>query len=246
MRSVCRVVLVRHAQRADEVPDASKTDIPPIAKYRPTAFHCDDPPLTQLGDEQAATAAGHVTDILQPVYDVDRLYSSPFVRCVQTAVPFARNLRLPLIVNPNAGVCAWAYKKALAGGRTPEFLSHSQLRDVAAGVELYCEGPPPSNASAFLPFLEQQARGSSSTSPGRKRAILVVTHREGIRELDRICGLVESTTAPYCVAREYDFDVAGGSWRVAPDFMLCAPELRSQYSGDGRRGASRDRQFAFA
>lgn len=237
-----RVVLVRHAERADESPDAPVT----VENY-PTW----DPPLTEIGVVQARCAAALVTSKLSTLFNFSpAVHTSPFLRCVQTAHPFAHALQLPLVVDTGAGACAWAFKKALRdGGRPPPLLGEPRLRAVAPGVELRCGAPPTPSTSGFLPYLAALAACAPApprADDARAPAVLVVTHREGVRELDRACGVAERMATPYCVAREYDYDLLSGAFSVVTDGRLSAPEARALFCADGLEGRTRDREFAFA
>lgn len=240
------MVLVRHAERADENPGAPLSELHP-GRVGTAAYPECDPPLTSVGAEQASLAANHFANKLGTLYAFDGVYVSPFIRCVQTAYPFARELNLPLIVHSRAGVCAWAYKKALRDyGRPPVLLSESQLRGITPKVELSCDDPMPPVEPGFISFLEQLARICPGTVGQRKPAVLVLTHREGIRELDQLCGVEERMATPYCVVREYDYKLATSSFTLVRNSTLCVVEALSLYSADGIEGKTRNRQFAFA
>lgn len=239
-----RVVLVRHAERADENPGAAVS-----LEHFPEW----DPPLTEIGVDQARRAAVHVGSKLSSFYSFSpAVYTSPFLRCVQTAHPFAQALHLPLVVDTGAGACAWAFKKSLRDeGRPPPFLGESALHSAAPGMELRFGAPRTEGAEDFVSFLASVAACAPPPQPAgdghlRAPAVLVVTHREGLRELDRLCGVAERMATPYCVAREYDYDLSSGAFSVVPDARLSAPEARSLFYADGLEGRSRDREFAFA
>lgn len=78
MGTVRRVVLVRHAERADENPGAAVSI---------DNFPAWDPPLTKIGVGQARRAALQVAS----KYTAPAIYTSPFLRCVQTAHPLGKH-----------------------------------------------------------------------------------------------------------------------------------------------------------
>lgn len=55
----------------------------------------EDPAITELGAEQAQTAAGFLAD-----QGIERLITSPYRRALQTASIIARTLAVPISVNP--------------------------------------------------------------------------------------------------------------------------------------------------
>src|ERR1700761_9404983 len=54
-----------------------------------------DPPLTELGHAQAQAAAEALAD-----ETIERIIVSPYTRALQTAVPVARLLDVPVIIDP--------------------------------------------------------------------------------------------------------------------------------------------------
>lgn len=74
----------RHGERADAYPG-----------WEETAERPHDPPLTQLGLRQAAASAAALTD--EPI---EAIYSSPFLRCMQTAAAVAKARGLRVRVEP--------------------------------------------------------------------------------------------------------------------------------------------------
>lgn len=87
------VWIVRHGERVDVVnPD-----------WLVTAERPHDPPLTEFGCAQAAATGEYLLGLGDRV---DFVYTSPFLRCVQTASAIARGLGgVPLRVEP--GLCEW-------------------------------------------------------------------------------------------------------------------------------------------
>ncbi len=77
-----RVVLVRHAQ-TDRNRDGRVQGL-------------SDPPLTELGREQAQRLADHLRS-----YSAQAIYSSPLQRAVETARPIAASLNLSLQIEPS-------------------------------------------------------------------------------------------------------------------------------------------------
>ncbi len=82
--------LVRHAHRLDFVEP----------KWLETAIYPYDPPLSAQGFDRAMLLAQELSQI-----QIDRIYTSPFLRTIQTADPFARLLQLPIRLE--WGLCEW-------------------------------------------------------------------------------------------------------------------------------------------
>jgi broad specificity phosphatase PhoE len=82
--------LVRHAHRLDFV----------RPEWFDTAIYPYDPPLSELGHAQAIALAEQLKQA-----PIDRIYTSPFLRTIQTADPLARILQLPIQLE--WGLCEW-------------------------------------------------------------------------------------------------------------------------------------------
>jgi broad specificity phosphatase PhoE len=85
--------LVRHEHRLDfDRPEWFDT-----ARYR------YDPPLADRGVDRAKLLAAKLTEV-----SIDKIYTSPFLRTIQTADPIARSVRLPIRLE--WGLCEWLCK----------------------------------------------------------------------------------------------------------------------------------------
>ena len=82
--------LVRHAHRLD-------FDRP---EWFDTAIYPYDPPLSELGNSQAVALAEKLRQV-----GIDRIFTSPFLRTIQTADPLAQILQLPIQLE--WGLCEW-------------------------------------------------------------------------------------------------------------------------------------------
>lgn len=233
-----RVILVRHAERADEAPLENIGSIKwDINKRR------HDPPLTRRGEEQARIAAKYIVDMCKNCtdergqYNFEVVHTSQLLRCTQTAAALARELGdAPLRVDAGLAACAKRCRLAAAAGKDLPLASLAELIKAAASHKIEvapCVRPPPEKADClFIDTLEELARQQRGIG-----GLLVVTHREGIRELDRRAGEVRSMAMPYCVVHEYDFDIETGSWKLLHDSPIAKPAVRKRIY---------DRTFAFA
>jgi len=87
------VWVIRHGERIDVVEP----------EWQLTASRPHDPPLTEHGGRQATATGEHLRELGERV---DHIYTSPFLRCVQTAALISKQLGgLPLRVEP--GLCEW-------------------------------------------------------------------------------------------------------------------------------------------
>jgi 8-oxo-dGTP diphosphatase len=116
------------------------------AKNRDTWVEPDSlRPLAKRGRREAETVAARLSD--EPL---ERLVSSPFVRCVQTLEPLAVALDLPiettdLLAEGGDGRRAAELLLSLAGSRTIACCTHGDvlvgIMDVVAGSGLPLDGP---------------------------------------------------------------------------------------------------------
>ncbi len=90
--------LVRHGHRLDFVQP----------EWFDTATYRYDPPLSAAGFDQANSLAQQFSQV-----QIDRIYTSPFLRTIQTADPLARLLQLPIRLE--WGLCEWLCQEWTAG-----------------------------------------------------------------------------------------------------------------------------------
>lgn len=252
-----RVFLLRHAQRCDEAPESSAR--PPVpglehltglnylkhptsAARLPTAIR-QDPPLTLLGHRQSALATSQIATTLAHNYSFTEVRTSPFLRCVQTAIPLATALSAPLVADAALAQAALSFRRGIESANHPPLHPEPVLRVVAGNVPLAVAPRPPSSltATSFLPHLEAMADGVAARQAADGQlpeALLCVTHRESIRALERICGVEKRLATPYCALHEYDFDVERRKWSLVHDSLV--------YRRDERAGnRETDREFAY-
>lgn len=94
-----RIILIRHGDRYDYANPDWKQQIARSGQYK------RDPPLSELGERQAAEVAEEVVRLSRSWDngEVDRIISSPFLRTIQTAQPLARKLKLPIHLEDGLG-----------------------------------------------------------------------------------------------------------------------------------------------
>jgi broad specificity phosphatase PhoE len=112
-----RVWIARHASRLDFAEPAWAHSAP-----RP-----DDPPLSPAGRREACAIARRLER--EPIA---HLFSSPFLRCVETAEPIAERLRLRIRVED--GLSEWLNREWFP--RVPELLSLEDLARRVPAIDL--------------------------------------------------------------------------------------------------------------
>lgn len=198
-----RAWVVRHGERVDETEEARVwyDTIDPERWF--------DPPLTEAGREQARRAARRLADTHERV-GFEAIYVSPLLRTLQTAEEMAKLLKLKVVVVPGLCECAAAVRRR--GLRAmPLLLTEEEIRhecpDIADLTIL------PLHPETYQPTLE------SLCSTGGARDVLVVTHREGIRDLIRLIegrGKRRART-PYCCVAVFGYERArrrADGWRL--------------------------------
>lgn len=183
-------------------------------------------------------------------YSFTAVHTSPLLRCLQTAAAIAREFGgLPLVADPALAACAQKVKNAGAAGKTVPFATDDELVGVLDGLKLERrksaedgDGVATSSGAAqpfgcelFVSAVEQLARVEDGDN-----AVLVVTHREGLRELDRLAGEGRMLT-PYCCAHEYIFDTITGKWSLVHESAIRVPK-----AGNWRRSLLHDYNFAYS
>jgi broad specificity phosphatase PhoE len=103
--------VLRHGERADYAQTQRVTRVE------------GDPPLTEVGLQQAVVAAGHVKSWMKENGKV-AVFSSPFTRCIETAAPLAKLLDVPIIVEE--GFSEMMSPKYFQDGILDRVLSKSQ------------------------------------------------------------------------------------------------------------------------
>lgn len=189
--------MVRHGQRIDETKEGQEWQKENVKRWY-------DPPLTRTGHDQAAEAG---KKLLKYFGDVDPLpftcvYASPLIRTMQTASEIAAVLSLP--VQPDAGLatCTSAFKKR--GEKLQKLCTHSDVKDqLKASIEYYNHEYTHGFEKTLEVIAENEFR-RQSLEPGTVHNVLVVTHREGQRDMSVIAGEPFAKT-PYCGISVFDF-----------------------------------------
>lgn len=164
------VWIARHANRQDFAdPD-----------WAATADRPHDPGLSPGGEEQAQQLARRVTDL-----EVDRILSSPFLRCVQTAHYAADATAHPVVLEPGLG--EWANPDWF--DTAPDTLSPSTLSSRYERVTRHdpCQAPsfPESKREAMTRF---GTTAACLTTRYADETLLLVGH--GITMIGVLRGLV--------------------------------------------------------
>jgi broad specificity phosphatase PhoE len=228
----CEVWIVRHGERYDEVPGNDW--------YETCGESWLDPPLTARGQVQAEDAALALEARLretqteaaaEPLFDA--IFSSPLQRCISTAAPFSRIFGLPIRPVPGLAECAAALqgkaasKDAWATARLP-LLCAKQLRELCPDAAFLPED------EVVEPFISRDGVCAAARLTEGRRRILIVTHREGIRDLTALAGTPVRKT-PYCCIASFSF--ARGTCQWSFHGILATDDATHGKSGPSRGAA---------
>lgn len=198
------VWVVRHGERFDEVPGNDW--------YNTCGDMWFDPPLTEKGRRQAEGSASKLEQLVGCGY-FDRIYCSPLQRCVSTAAPFSAKFRAPVVLCAGLGECCAALRGqslelgnngSFVVGFTRNMLRHGEsvpLKSISELEQLCSEaefGSADGVIDEYLPCVERLA--------GAHSRVLIVTHREGIRDLIKAAGYDGRIKTPYCCIAQFRFD----------------------------------------
>lgn len=226
---IVEVLLVRHAERLDEAPDST------IVNDRPWW----DPPITSTGVCQAR-AAGERLQTESSRKSFERIFVSPCARTLQTASYMASSLGGGVVLCPVPGLaeCAAAVQRMslpafkpdetlspptpvqrqpgrphLERIERPRFLEPAQAcRYCADGTRM--EPTEPRYDETFAECMERLALNEGAKEGVGLKRILVVTHREGIRDLCEAAGVRGRVKTEYCCAVRYAFSTVDRSWTL--------------------------------
>jgi broad specificity phosphatase PhoE len=136
-----KVIIVRHAERIDEVDMGVWREV--LGRHRDKHMghrrrcvrsESNDPHLTHGGLQQAEQAADHLVEVLRAQgIVVDCIYSSRLIRTVQTAHKIAIKLNVPIVLSSYLAESAAAVARSEG---TFDFLSAEELAHFAPGTQL--------------------------------------------------------------------------------------------------------------
>eukprot|EP00802_Teleaulax_amphioxeia_P007622 Tamp_07629.p1 GENE.Tamp_07629~~Tamp_07629.p1 ORF type:complete len:339 (-),score=53.17 Tamp_07629:1447-2403(-) len=247
------VWVVRHGERVDEVPGVRWDK---CGKTNPQWF---DPALTGRGHEHAAGVADAIRDKLGGKCPFDVIYTSPLVRTVQTAEKFSERLGIPIEVVPGLCTCAaaikreglvqregrlWLQKSGLPLQTTEELkrlspnATYTEARtnvDNAAITCSFAECLENLCETALRSGRSEAATGQTASQP---RRIMLVAHREGIRELSRVAEGSAITNTPYCCVGIFRYS-PGGALPAHGSQASQSAQAASQAAGDEAQESAR-------
>jgi len=188
-----------------------------------------DPPLTSRGASHAgATAQAFKDQVFKGSSGkdggLDAIYVSPLVRAAQTAAEFSKVLNVPLKVVPGLSTCAAAVVEErglirdshgnlrLRRSNLP-FRSMDQLRGMCEGAEILDTNPEEEISQDFCQQIrelcEKELKGSTPEQP-RLHRVMVVAHREGVRDVSQISQGATIRSTPYCCVAVYRYRKPSG------------------------------------
>lgn len=183
-QSKVTVYLVRHGERLDEVERGW------VHENQERWF---DPPLTAIGCEQAANAATHMLQIHEQK-PFPLIHCSPLLRTVMTANEFSKTLKLPVSLVRGLGQCAAAVKQH---GERLKYYGEEEIRSFCPEMSFRHSDKP---LMKFEVALEQACLEAHLSGHSH---ILVVTHREGIYSMMKLCGEA-LRRANYCAIATFE------------------------------------------
>ena len=191
---ISRVYILRHGERLDEVPQNTwRRD------YVRSHGRRFDPPLTEVGQQQAARAA---TFIASKRFDVDVMYTSALVRCVSTASVVADKLGLRVIVCDPLAECAAAVRERTLTGTA--LASDAELHALVAGDRFMHRHVTP--ALCFRDALVELCHKHAGQS------FLVCSHREAIRDL--LLEQHQTARLGYCAVAAFEYNHQHDTFRL--------------------------------
>eukprot|EP00055_Hartaetosiga_balthica_P017271 m.114590 g.114590 ORF g.114590 m.114590 type:complete len:692 (+) comp9280_c2_seq3:104-2179(+) len=190
----CKVFILRHAERCENMEQS---------EFWKETGRVYDPTITPKGTIQAVTAA----EFLQPIAkenDFSCIFTSPLVRCVETACIVAKHLNIPVKIVNGLGGCTRALRNSdineIELGSVSELKKHCKCKK--NGVHL-----SKVNITESLPF--EALLDIVTSELGRN--VLVCSHRETVRELladedDEPSTKVSRKQIGFCSISQFGFD----------------------------------------
>ncbi|GMI08424.1 hypothetical protein TrRE_jg5452 [Triparma retinervis] len=190
-----KVLVMRHGERADEADEAVSDTL--------------DPMLTSLGIQQATSAWSR---LLLQTASPPSIFTSSLTRCLQTAksIPPTPYPSLSITIAPGLASCALAVSQL--GGMLPSLVPPRICPTSALNRASLL--PPLSSPCKFVLPPDESLNDLEGITPmGQFRAtvvgcvksaeegedVVLVTHREGIRDMMMITGAAEGRVrTPYC------------------------------------------------
>jgi len=212
--------LIRHGQRYDEVPG---NDWDSICQSR-----WFDPPLTVTGGKQA-----HKVGQFLVAQDIkfSAIYVSPLLRTMQTAEPIGRALNLPL--QPVFGISHCAAAVEAIGLKKVPFLTPKDFSKhcPTAKIEKF--------DTTYENFTDSCSRLAQKHMSSTQEHVIIVTHREGIRDMTLMASGKRLIGIPYCAIAKFQYieDDEGAVWAPWVDSIL-AKKTDSDKNTSGKSGSS--------
>jgi len=217
--SVCEVWIVRHGERYDEVRGNDwMAQCGAVREGEQPAWW--DPPLTARGKTQAERSAAELLATMTISHSVkvgcapfDSVFCSPLQRCVSTAEPFSAYFGIPIQTVPGIAECCAALRGKMSSSMAWQRNAMSRALQTQEQLAALC---PEATFVAADPTVESYlGAGGNESCPGRlahgKARILIVTHREGIRDLTQIAGN-RTWKTPYCCIAKFTYQTDTHDW----------------------------------
>lgn len=195
--------ITRHGERVDEVVRKWQT----LPEYDGWEWY--DPPLTPKGQIQGVQAGNLLKEQLQlQGIKFESIYVSPFSRTLMTAEGISDVLQQPVDLVVGVSECCVTVKQLGMTNMIPKFAPVKSIDKFAPKLKI--------NQSQLQEEKFEDA-AERLAIPGKH--ILLVTHREGVRNISRKTPTPVRDT-PYCITVHFTFNIQTGEWAVVEQFRI--------------------------
>ncbi len=183
---------MRHGERVDEHPAFAKEFYSAVRANGGIGLH--DPPLTPDGWLQASEAGKRLK---KGGVNCKVIFASPFIRTIETAIEISKVLEKPIVIHYGLSMCA-AYIKE-NGIDDDTFVDSKVLQEKYPGSNIHHDA---TNGGRYwreiaLESFEQTVHELVGEHIAGSD-VVVVTHREGIRDITGNCCDQHIVKTPYC------------------------------------------------
>ena len=192
--------IVRHGERLDEMDeDLWRREIAADTSGRDKHHLAQDPPLTASGSHMASDAVRSLRSMIAPGVRFTGIHCSRMRRCIQTAIPFALEYGIPILLSKDLSLSAIGVYKAVNTGGHYDYCSIDEIQSFSPPQVRYVELPSsPSSHGKPADWRQTVLRVATENE-----VALVVAHRETIREF---LNTPSKMKIPYCSISKFEFN----------------------------------------
>ena len=190
--------IVRHGERLDEVDeDQWRREIAADTTGRDKHHLAQDPPLTAYGTHMASDAVKSLRAIA-PGVRFTGIYCSRMRRCIQTAIPFALEYDVPIVLSKDLSLSAIGVYKAMSTRGHYDFCSMEDIKAFSPSEVRYVELPLTLSSHGKSADWRQSVYNLAAEN----ETALIVAHRETIRDFLRSPARIK---IPYCSIGKFEY-----------------------------------------